>query len=129
MGNSDAALELVSSMLGAASESTGVERLVPLLERLQGHALLLKDDLWGARDALEASLASAKERHDFFETTLTGSSAAVRPNLPRSRIRRARCSALSSSAARRSSMSWCVPAGGWRAKSRMDFGNSLQRAW
>jgi hypothetical protein len=28
-------------------------------------------DLWGARDALEASLAAARDRHDLFESTLT----------------------------------------------------------
>ena len=43
----------------------------PLLERIQGHALLRQGDLWGARDALEASLASAKGRNDLFEATLT----------------------------------------------------------
>ena len=71
MGNSDAGLELVRSMLGRASSSNAIAKVVPLLERIQGHALLRQDDLWGARDALEASLASARERHDVFETTLT----------------------------------------------------------
>jgi tetratricopeptide (TPR) repeat protein len=71
MGNADAALELVGGMVGRASESNGVARLVPLLERVQAHALLLQGDLWGARDALEASLAAARERHDLFEVTLT----------------------------------------------------------
>ena len=45
--------------------------MVPLLKRVQGHALLLQGDLWGARDALEASLAAARERKDLFEATLT----------------------------------------------------------
>jgi hypothetical protein len=58
-------------MLGRASSSNGVSKVVPLLERTQGHALLRQDDLWGARDALEASLAAARERHDLFEATLT----------------------------------------------------------
>ena len=71
MGNPDAALELVRGMLGRASESNGVARVVPLLERIQGHVLLQQDDLWGARDALEASLVAAKERRDLFEATLT----------------------------------------------------------
>jgi len=39
--------------------------------RVQGHALIQQGDLWGARDALEASLAAARERKDLFETTLT----------------------------------------------------------
>jgi len=71
MGKVDEGLELVRSMLGRASESNAIAKVVPLLERIQGHALLRQDDLWGARDALEASLASAQERHDVFETTLT----------------------------------------------------------
>ncbi|HQR11172.1 MAG TPA: adenylate/guanylate cyclase domain-containing protein [Casimicrobiaceae bacterium] len=70
MGNPDAALELARGLLERAGESN-VSRLVPLLERVQGHALMLQDDLWGARDALEASLAAARERKDLFEATLT----------------------------------------------------------
>jgi hypothetical protein len=45
--------------------------VVPLLERVQAHALLMQGDLWGARDALEASLAAARERKDLFEVALT----------------------------------------------------------
>ena len=71
MGNQDAALELVRGMLGSASESNGVAQVVPLLERIQGHALLRQGDLWGARDALEASLTAARERRDSFEAALT----------------------------------------------------------
>src|SRR5207248_3899710 len=71
MGNLDAALEMVSDMLGRASESNGVARVMPLLERIRGHVMLQQGDLWGARDALEASLASAKERRNSFEAALT----------------------------------------------------------
>jgi class 3 adenylate cyclase/tetratricopeptide (TPR) repeat protein len=71
MDKGDAALELARGMLGRASESNGVARLVPLLERTQAHVLIRQGDLWGARDALEASLAAAQERHDVFEATLT----------------------------------------------------------
>ena len=73
VGMSDpvAALELARGLLDRAGDSSGVARMVPLLERVQGHALLLQDDLWGARDALEASLDSARERKDLFEATLT----------------------------------------------------------
>jgi tetratricopeptide (TPR) repeat protein len=71
MGKPETALELVRGMLGNATESNGVASVVPLLERIQGHALLRQGDLWGARDALEASLAAAKERNDLFEATLT----------------------------------------------------------
>ena len=42
-----------------------------LLQRVQGHALMKQGDLWGARDALEASLAAAREKHNLFEATLT----------------------------------------------------------
>ena len=44
---------------------------MPLVQRMQGHALIKQGDLWGARDALEASLAAAKEKHNLFETMLT----------------------------------------------------------
>ena len=47
-------------MLGRASASNGVARVVPLLERIQGHALLRQGDLWGARDALDASLSGSE---------------------------------------------------------------------
>jgi len=71
LGNVDAALEMVNDMLGRAGSSIGVTRVVPLLSRVQGHALMQQGDLWGARDALEASLAAARDRHDLFESTLT----------------------------------------------------------
>lgn len=71
MGNADGALEIVRGLLGRASESNGVARVVPLLERIQGHALLQQGDLWGARDALETSLAAAHERRNLFEAALT----------------------------------------------------------
>jgi hypothetical protein len=45
--------------------------VLPLLSRVQGHALLQQDDLWSARDALESSLAAARERNNLFEATLT----------------------------------------------------------
>ena len=61
-GNTDAALELARGMLGRASESNGVAKVASLLERVQAHALLKQGDLWAARDALDASLAAAKER-------------------------------------------------------------------
>lgn len=71
MGEPGAALEIVNDLLGHADSSMGVARIQPLLQRIQGHALMQQGDLWGARDALEASLASARERKNMFETTLT----------------------------------------------------------
>jgi predicted ATPase len=71
MGNVEAALEMIGNMLARARDSTGVARVVPLLERLQGHALIQQGDLWGARDALESSLESAKERHNPYDSALT----------------------------------------------------------
>jgi class 3 adenylate cyclase/predicted ATPase len=71
MGELDAALELVRGLLSRASESNGVARVVPLLERLQAHALLQQGDLWSARDALETSLAAARERRNLFEAALS----------------------------------------------------------
>jgi tetratricopeptide (TPR) repeat protein len=71
MGNVDAALALAKGVLSRASETNSVTRMASLLERVQAHALLMQGDLWGARDALEASLAAARERKDLFEATLT----------------------------------------------------------
>jgi predicted negative regulator of RcsB-dependent stress response len=71
MGDTDSALELARSMLQRASDANGVAKVVPLLERVQAHALIRQGDLWGARDALDASLAAARERRDIFELTLT----------------------------------------------------------
>jgi hypothetical protein len=70
-GNTDAALKIVRDMLGRASSSVGVGRVVSLIERVQAHALVLKGDLRGARDALNASLTAARGRKDLFESTLT----------------------------------------------------------
>jgi len=70
-GNPVAAIELVRGLLSRASQSNGIARVVPILERVQGHALLQQGDLWAARDALEASLAAAQERRNLFETALT----------------------------------------------------------
>jgi class 3 adenylate cyclase/tetratricopeptide (TPR) repeat protein len=71
VGNPDAALEIARGMLGRASESNGIASVVPLLERVQAHALLKQGDLWSARDALDASLSAARERRNLFEATLT----------------------------------------------------------
>ena len=69
--NPQAALDLINEMLARADSSHGVQRILPLLQRLHGHALIQQGDLWGARDALDASLATANERKNLFEATLT----------------------------------------------------------
>jgi class 3 adenylate cyclase/tetratricopeptide (TPR) repeat protein len=71
LGKPDDALALVEGLLGRLESSHGVARVVPLIKRVQGHALVKQGDLWGARDALEASLSAAKERNNRFEETLT----------------------------------------------------------
>jgi len=70
-GEPNTAIEIVTPLMANAESSTGVARMLPLLQRIQGHALIQQGDLWGARDALEASLASARERKNVFESTLT----------------------------------------------------------
>jgi len=70
-GDLAGALELAGSMIERASESSGIAKVLPLLHRVQGHALLLQDDAWSARDAFEASLAAARERRNVFETALS----------------------------------------------------------
>ena len=70
MGDPDAALELADGALSRAGSSNGVAKIVPLLERVRGYALLQRD-LAGARQALQASLAAGRTRRDPFEVTLT----------------------------------------------------------
>ncbi|MFO1316847.1 MAG: tetratricopeptide repeat protein [Burkholderiales bacterium] len=69
-GDPDAALALVTEALARARASKSGAKAVSLLERARGHALLRKGDVAGARQALEASLASARARRDLQETTL-----------------------------------------------------------
>jgi len=71
MGNVDAAIEIATGLLARAGESNGVARVASLLDRVHAHALLKQGDLWGARDALDAGLAAARERRDLFEVALT----------------------------------------------------------
>jgi tetratricopeptide (TPR) repeat protein len=71
MGDLDAARELVRDLLGRASESSGVDKVVPLLERTRGHVLLRQGDRASARDALETSLVAARKRRNLFEAALT----------------------------------------------------------
>ena len=46
-------------------------KLTPLLKRIRAHALMHGGDVVGARVALEAGLAIARERNDLFEILLT----------------------------------------------------------
>ena len=71
MENADAALDVVRDTLAGARSSSAVARVVPQLQRVRGHALLQKGDRAGAREALEASLAAARERRNLFEAALT----------------------------------------------------------
>jgi tetratricopeptide (TPR) repeat protein len=71
MGALDGALALADQMLARAEASQAVGRMVPLVQRMRGHALIKQGDLWGARDALEASLAAAREKRNLYETLLT----------------------------------------------------------
>jgi len=70
-GEADRALEIVNELIGRSTESNGIARILPLLERIQGHALVRQNDLWGARDALDASLAAAREQRNLFEAAVT----------------------------------------------------------
>ena len=71
MGDSDAAIELARNTLSRADSSNGVAKVVPLLERVRGHALAQRGDRTGARHALATSLAAGRTRRDPFEVTLT----------------------------------------------------------
>jgi len=70
-GKLDEALAQIAEILARAGESNAVSRVASLLQRSQAHALIKQGDLWGARDALEASLAAARDKRNLFEETLT----------------------------------------------------------
>jgi tetratricopeptide (TPR) repeat protein len=67
----DEALALADSILAQEDSSGAIARLSPYLHRIRAHAMLLQADPFGARDALESSVAIARERKDRFETALT----------------------------------------------------------
>ncbi len=67
----DEALALADAILAQEDTSGAIARLTPYLHRIRAHALLLQADPFGARDALDASLAIARERKDRFEIALT----------------------------------------------------------
>jgi tetratricopeptide (TPR) repeat protein len=71
MGNPDVALVLVRRLLADAGKSHGLGKAMARLQRLQAHALLRQGDFWSARESLEASLASASERHNLFDAAIT----------------------------------------------------------
>ncbi len=70
-GDSVAALELAAATLSRAQSSNAVAKVVPLLERVRGYALLQRGDLAKAREALEKSLIAGRTRRDPFEIALT----------------------------------------------------------
>jgi len=70
-GEPDAALALTQALIDRAGDSSGVTRVLAIVHRVRAHALMLQGDLWGARDALEASIAAARERQSDFEAALS----------------------------------------------------------
>jgi tetratricopeptide (TPR) repeat protein len=70
-GDAAGALTLADEILARAESAEAIDRLKPQLNRVRGYAMLLTDDSWGARDALETSAAIARERNDRFELALT----------------------------------------------------------
>jgi len=71
MDRLEEAIAEVNAMLDQAESSNSIGKLVPLLQRVRAHALIKQGDLWGARDALDASLAAAREKRNLFEMLLT----------------------------------------------------------
>jgi ATP/maltotriose-dependent transcriptional regulator MalT len=70
-GEAGAALEITQRLIDRAGDSTGVTRVLALIFRVRAHALMMQGDLWGARDALDASLEAARERKSDYEAALT----------------------------------------------------------
>ena len=71
MGDADVALRWWTDCSSRAGSSIGVARMAALLKRVRAHALLQRGDLSGARQDLDASLATAKARNDLLEIALT----------------------------------------------------------
>ena len=68
-GDVDGALDVVMTMLGKGESARRAYPLA-LLHRVHALALWKKGDMAGARSALEASIAAARNAKDFFELTL-----------------------------------------------------------
>ena len=68
MGKADEALALVDELASRTGGESGAAKRTSLLERVRAFAVLQQGDTFTARDALDASLASAKSRNDLFET-------------------------------------------------------------
>ena len=71
LGTRGSPLALTQALIDRAGDSTGVTRVLPLVFRVRAHALMLQGDLWGARDALESSLAAARARQSDYEAALS----------------------------------------------------------
>jgi class 3 adenylate cyclase/tetratricopeptide (TPR) repeat protein len=65
-----AASTLLDDALARARASKAGAKAIALLERVRGHALLQQGRFAGAREALDASLASARARNDLQDTML-----------------------------------------------------------
>jgi len=62
------ALALAEDVLGRPATSA---RLTPLLHRVRGYAMLLQSDPFGAREAFDSSLESARSGNNLFEVAVT----------------------------------------------------------
>jgi tetratricopeptide (TPR) repeat protein len=69
-GDVEASASLVDEALARARGSKGLGKVVALLERVRGHTLVQRERYAEAKAALEASLASARARHDLQDTML-----------------------------------------------------------
>ncbi|MFL5737512.1 MAG: tetratricopeptide repeat protein, partial [Actinomycetota bacterium] len=70
-GNTEAALELSAEALGRVKAAEGLSAMGPLLLRVRGYALMQASRLDEAAQALEESLADARERGADYEIGLT----------------------------------------------------------
>jgi predicted negative regulator of RcsB-dependent stress response len=66
----DAALALAEDGLARAEAENGEKKVIPLLQRVRGFALLKQGDPFTAREAFDASVEVARQRKDLFEVTL-----------------------------------------------------------
>ncbi|HVE51027.1 MAG TPA: tetratricopeptide repeat protein, partial [Casimicrobiaceae bacterium] len=69
--DADATLACADELLARAESENGEAKLIPLLQRVRGFAVLKQGDPFLAREAFDAGLEIARSREDRYETLLT----------------------------------------------------------
>ena len=82
-GEPDTALAEADEILARNGVDEAIAKLVPQLQRVRAHALILQGDPGAARDALRAAVDAARARNDPFEIAVSQNSRVVLDRLER----------------------------------------------